>query len=220
MDTLKRRYENRRLFLRRDAKLDKRLRRDFIDNGIATLPCKVSGMDDIISHYSVEGYETLSDEFTEYVRSGAEYIPPDYPIILEISGCRFTEVEQAVIRETVHEDFAYALGAVQHSNRRKLFVALGMMIGMILTGVLTFGTDLLNDTAIEIVYIFFWFFADMAACYFLLDNFGDRRDRILAARLADMELYFSEVHDDSPVTDEDAAQVYEAIQKNDNEQIT
>ena len=57
MDTIKQKLKNRRLFLKRDAKLDKRLREDYIDNGIATLPCKVSGMDEIISHFSVPGYE-------------------------------------------------------------------------------------------------------------------------------------------------------------------
>ena len=213
MDTLKRRVKNRRLFLRRDAKLDRRIREDFLDNGIATLPCRVSGLEDIISHYSVPGYETLNSEFTEYVRSTADFIPADYPIVLEISGCHFTEEEQTVIRETVRSDFTYDLGAVQKVNRRRLLVALGMLLGMIVSGLLTFGTSVLNNSAIEIMYIFFWFFADMTVCYFLFDNFGDRRERLLAARLADMELYFSEVYDDSSVTDEDAALVYEAIRK-------
>ena len=213
MDTLKRRAENRWLFLRRDAKLDERIRTDYIDNGIATLPCRVTGMEDIISHYSVPGYETLSSEFADYVESTAGFIPAGYPIVLEISGCRFTEQEQAVIRRTVRDDFTYDLGAVQKANRRKLLVALAMLIGMIATGLLTFGTSFMGDSAVEVAYIFFWFFADMTVCYFLLDSFGDRRERLLAGRLADMELYFSEDYDDSAVTDEDARLVYEALEK-------
>lgn len=44
MDTVKQKLKNRRLFLKRDAKLAKRLKEDYIDNGIASLPCKVTGI--------------------------------------------------------------------------------------------------------------------------------------------------------------------------------
>ena len=54
MDTFRRRLKNRRIFLGKDAKLGKRVRQEFVDNGIATVPCKVSGYEDIISSYSVE----------------------------------------------------------------------------------------------------------------------------------------------------------------------
>ena len=86
MDTVKQKLKNRRLFLKRDAKLAKRLKEDYIDNGIATLPCKVTGTDDMISRFSVPGYETLSSEFSDYIEASAGFIPPEYPIVLEISG--------------------------------------------------------------------------------------------------------------------------------------
>ena len=77
MDTVKQKLKNRRLFLKRDAKLAKRLKEDYIDNGIASLPCKVTGMDDVISRFSVPGYETLSPELSEYIESSAAFIPPE-----------------------------------------------------------------------------------------------------------------------------------------------
>ena len=213
MDTLKQKLKNRRLFLKRDAKLAKRLKEDYIDNGIASLPCKVTGTDDIISRFSVPGYENLSPEFSDFIESSAEYIPPEYPIVLEISGCRFSEEEQTIIRRTIHEDYTYELGAVQRENKKQLFVALLMLVGMVVTGFLAFGVQGITDTAIEIIYIFFWFFADLAACYFCLDGFENRKKRLLAGRLADMTVYFSEEYDDSAVTDEDAQTVYEELEK-------
>ena len=213
MDTIIQKLKNRRLFLKRDAKLNKRLKEDYIENGIASLPCKVTGMEDVISHFSVPGYETLSPEFSEYIESSAAFIPPDYPIVLEISGCRFSEEEQEIIRTTIREDYTYELGAVQGENRKQLIVALLMLIGMLVTGFLTFGVRGIGDTAIEIIYIFFWFFADLVACYFLLDRFDNRKKRLLAGRLADMTVYFSEKYDDSAVTDEDAQSVYEELEK-------
>ena len=213
MDTIKQKLKNRRLFLKRDAKLDKRLKEDYIDNGIATLPCKVAGMDDMISHFSVPGYETLSPEFSEYIESSAAFIPPEYPIVLEISGCRFSEEEQTIICRTVHEDYTYELGAVQRENRKQLIIAMLMLVGMLITGFLTFGVQGITDTAIEIIYIFFWFFADLTACYFCLDGFENRKKRLLVGRLADMTVCFSEKYDDSAVTDEDAQTVYEELEK-------
>ena len=213
MNTFKQKLKNRRLFLKRDAKLEKRLKEDYIDNGIATLPCKVTGMDDVISHFSVPGYETLSPELSDYIEASAEFIPAEYPIVLEISGCRFSEEEQETIRRIIHDDYTYELGSVQRENRRQLTVALLMLLGMLVTGFLTFGLEGIADTAIEIIYIFFWFFADLTACYFCLDGFENRKKRLLAGRLADMTVYFSEKYDDSAVTDEDAQSVYEELEK-------
>ena len=213
MDTISQKLKNRRLFLKRDAKLSRRLKEDFIDNGIATVPCRVSGIDDVISRFSVPGYETLSPEFSEYIESSAVFIPAEYPIVLEISGCSFSEEEQAIIRRTIHEDYTYELGAVQRENRRQLIVALLMLLGMLVTGFLAFGVQGITETAIEIIYIFFWFFADLTACYFCFDGFENRKKRLLAGRLADMTVYFSEEYDDSAVTDEDAQSVYDELEK-------
>ena len=213
MKTVKQKLKNRRLFLKRDAKLEKRLEKDYIDNGIATLPCRVDGMDDVISRFSVPGYETLSPEFSDYIESSAAFIPAEYPIVLEISGCRFTEEEQAIIRRTVHEDYTYELGAVQRDNRKQLVIALLMLVGMLVTGFLAFGMQGIADTAIEIIYILFWFFADLTVCYFCFDGFENLKKRLLAGRLADMTVYFSEDYDDSAVTDEDAQTVYEELEK-------
>lgn len=213
MDTIKRKIKNRRLFLKRDAKLHQRLKADYIDNGIATIPCRVSGKDDIISRFSVEKYETLSPEFSEYIETMVGFIPADYPIVLEICGCAFSEEEQKVIRDTVREDYLYELGAVQLDNRRQLLIAFGMLAGMLLTGFLTFFVNGIGNSVIEIIYVFFCFFADMVACYFLIDGFENRIKRLLAGRLADMTLYFSDKYDDSAVTDEDAKSAYEELER-------
>ena len=88
-----------------------------------------------------------------------------------------------------------------------------MLVGMIVTGFLTFGIQGIANTAMEVLYIFFWFFADLTACYFCLDGFENRKKRLLAGRLADMTVYFSVEYDDSAVTDEDAQMVYEELEK-------
>lgn len=160
--------KNRRLFLKRDAKLDERLKTDVIDNGIATIPCRVTGMDEIISHYSVKGYETLSPEFSEYIESSAVYIPGEYPIVLEISGYNFSEEEQKMIRNTIHEDYLYKLGSVQKNNRKAFIVAAGMLVGMLLTGWLTFAIQGISNSIVEILYFFSGFLPILLPVTFLL----------------------------------------------------
>ena len=63
-----------------------------------------------------------------------------------------------------------------------LIIAMLMLVGMLITGFLAFGMQGIADTAIEIIYIFFWFFADLTACYSCLDGFENRKKRLLAGR--------------------------------------
>ena len=65
------------LFESRKGHLDYRLKRDYVKNGIATIPCRVSTYEDVISTYSVKGCETLNPEFDEYLKSTAELMPPE-----------------------------------------------------------------------------------------------------------------------------------------------
>ena len=49
------------LFESRKGHLDYRLKRDYVKNGIATIPCRITDYSDVISAYSVKGREKLKD---------------------------------------------------------------------------------------------------------------------------------------------------------------
>lgn len=68
------------LFESRKGHLDYRLKRDYVRNGIAAIPCRVSDYSDVISAYSVKGCETLNPDFDEYLKSTAELMPPECPL--------------------------------------------------------------------------------------------------------------------------------------------
>ena len=72
----------------------------YIENGKAHVHANVSCYEDIISKYSVEGYEFLNQDFIDYIEEVTYYIPVEYPVILEISGCKFTEKEEEIIADT------------------------------------------------------------------------------------------------------------------------
>ncbi len=207
----KQKFKNRILFSRRESHLERRVNEDFIDNGIAAIPCRVSGYDDLISRYSVKGYETVNPEFEAYVEDAASYIPAEYPVLLNITGCSFTEEEQGRIRETVREDFLYALGAVEEKNRSHRNFILLMFVGMLLSGILIFGSLGLNGSSVEILYLLFWFCADFFLSYIFLDAREAREARIRAGRLASAQIVFTEEFEDVAVSDEIVRKVYEGI---------
>ena len=93
--------------------MDNLLHRDFINNGIATLPVKISSYDDVIHPLSVRRYETLNPDFNELVELGAGVIPSDCPIVLNIIEDCLTEEEQKIIVATIQEYYAYKLGVVE-----------------------------------------------------------------------------------------------------------
>ena len=66
-----------RLFESRKGNLDFRVNRDYVRNGIATIPCRISDYSDVINIYSVKGFEIPNTEFIDYIKMSAEVTPPD-----------------------------------------------------------------------------------------------------------------------------------------------
>ena len=108
-----------RLFELRRGHLDYRIKRDYVKDGIATIPCRISDYSDVINTYSVKDYETLNTEFFEYVTTTAEVTPPDCPLVLNIIGDCLSQDEKNTIEEVIRDDFAYDLGMVEKEEKRE-----------------------------------------------------------------------------------------------------
>lgn len=196
---------------RKTSNLEKRLEDEFLDHGIATIPCKVSGIEDIISPYSVKGYESLNSDFVEYIEGIVEYVPEEYPVVLSIVGHIFTEEEQETIRTTIEDDFAYNLGSIEEENKHHFRVFVGMVLGLILTGILLNIFERWETMPKELLFVFFWFFADTFVDYLLLGGRELRKQRIKAARLACIRVEFSEEYDDQDYSEEEAAEIIDDV---------
>ena len=190
----------------------------YVDNGLAYISCNVSGYYDIIDRYSVVGYEWLNESFARFVESNANYIPTEYPILLEICGHRFTKSQQACIEETIADYYALKMGDAQielDKNFNKsaiLFVFL-----LIFAGVLAFtkGGQGLSPLFEEALFVIFWFFL----WEFLDCAWFDRRDldeaRVDAAQLASIKVSFSEQFEDGPVEPEEEKRILAEIFEDD-----
>ena len=208
-----------KLFESRKGHLDYRIKRDYVRNGIATIPCRISDYSDVISTYSVKDYETLNTEFADYLKETAELTPPACPIVLNIIGDCLSQEEKKTIEETILDDFAYDLGMVEKTEKRHTQTFILMLAGLLLSGVILYLTEALREEPRELLYILFWFMGETLCDYIFLTGYELRRERRLAGRLASIKVVFSENYQAPNYTESDVDQLYSEIEKEVNKTI-
>ena len=187
--------ENKQLeeFYKKKSALQQRLQMDFIRDGIAYLPCKVSGVDDILSKFSTPGIESLDSEFTDALMNTVDCIPQEYPLVLEIHGPHFTEEEKRMITEAVISDADYMLGKTEAQNRHHRKVFWSMVAGTVGSGILLGVVKIfVDEIALEFFYVLFWLFADALVRYLFIEHGDYKNDKIRAGRIASMKVEFVE----------------------------
>ena len=202
-----------RLFELRRGHLDYRIKRDYVRNGIATIPCQISSYSDVINTYSVKGYETLNTEFFEYITTSAEVTPPEYPLVLNIIGDCLSDEEKKTIELVIRDDFAYDLGMVEKDEKRHKKFFIIMFIGLFITGVMLRLTEAVPELPRELVFILFWFMGETLCDYIFFTGYDLRRERRLAGRLASIKVVFSESYEKPDYTDSDFDKLYSEIEK-------
>lgn len=208
-----------KLFESRSGNLENRLRKDYIQNGIVTIPCRVSDYNDVISNYSVKGFETLNQEFVDYLKRTDEVIPPEYPVVLNIISDTLSAEEKKAIKETIEDHFAYELGVVENHEKRHTRTFILMLIGMVLSGILLWLTRTLEEESRELFFVLFWFLGDTLCDYIFLTGHDLRHDRRLAGRLASVKIVFSDEFEKPKYTDTNREKLYSEIEKDVKETI-
>lgn len=202
-----------KLFESRKGNLDYRIKRDYIRNGIATLPCRISDYYDVISTYSVKDYETLNPDFVDYLKSTAEVTPPEYPLVLNIIGDCLSQEEKKNIEDVITDEFAYELGVVEKEERRHLRIFCGMFFGLLILVILLWRMQSQKEEPFELFFILFYFMGDTLCDYILMTGHDLRRDRRLAGRLASIKVVFSESYKEPDYTEDDIDKLYSEIER-------
>lgn len=202
-----------RLFKRRRGNLDRRVKRDYIRNGIATIPCRITDYSDIISAYSVKGYETLNPDFADYCKTTAELTPPECPLVLEIIGDCLSEGEKNTVEDIITDDFAYDLGVVEKEEKKHIRVFYGMLFGMMVSGAALWLMNAMAEIPRELFFILFWFMGETLCDYIFLTGHDLRRERRLAGQLASAKIVFSETFSEPEYTDDDVEKLFTEIEK-------
>lgn len=209
-----------RLFESRKGHLDYRVKRDYIRNGIATIPCRVTDYSDVISTYSVKGYETLNPEFFEYLKTTAEITPSDSPLVLNIIGDCLTQEEKKTISEIIADDLAYYLGNVEKTESRHTRIFFIMFFGLIISAAILWFPQYLADVPRELFFILLWFTGETLCDYIFMTGYELRRERRLAGRLASVKVIFSERYEEPHYTDSDLDTLLSEIEKGVNDTLS
>ena len=202
-----------KLFESREGHLDYRIKRDYIRNGIATIPCSISDYSDVISSYSVKGYETLDPGFVDFLKDSAGTIPEEYPLVLNIVGPGLSQEEKKTIEEVILDDTAYDLGIVERDEKRHTKVFWLMFIGLLIFELILFLTRSMADEPRELIFITLYFMGDTLCDYLFLTGYDLRKARRQAGRLASIKVIFSEEFKDMNYTDGDIDKLYSEIER-------
>ena len=193
--------------------MDYLLHRDFINNGIATFPVKISSYDEVIHPNSVRWYETLNQDFADLIELGAGVLPPDCPIVLNIIEDCLTEEERKIIVATIREYYAYKLGMVEKDLKRHTKRFVFMTVGLVVSAILLWLSEGLDDISRELFFVLFWFMGDTICDYILLTGHDLRRDKRAAGQMASIKVTFSKSFDESDYTKEEVDKLHSEIEK-------
>lgn len=186
------RKQNKHKFYQQQAHIEDRVKEQFIsDNNTAIIPCRVKDYYDIIHPFSVEGYEAINPEFTAYVADVIRFIPVEYPVVLDITGCNFSDEQKKRIVEALKVDAIYELGAIETEGKALKDKLIYMLCGLFAMGIfLTVMNFVITGMPREFFLIVFWFFADFIISYLLWDRREYQNELILAGRMVSMEVTF------------------------------
>ena len=200
------------IFESRKSKLDKIINQDYVRNGIATIPCQISDYSDVISTYSVRGYERLNTEFADYLESAAEVTPPECPLVVNIIGNCLSPAEQNTITNVIRNAYGADLGMVERKQQQHNRNFVLMLIGLVLSGILLFLSRSLEDEPRELFFILFWFMGDTLCDYIFMTGYDLRREKRLAGRLASIKVVFSDRFEEKDITKKDIDRLYSEIE--------
>ena len=187
----------------------------FINNGVAHIACNVSGLDDVLNRYGVQGYETLNNELSDYIEGIVPLIGKKTPIVIEITGHDFSEEEQGKIEAAFWNHFELR-AAIARKEQKALIVRIiwfavcFLSVYLVLNNVPAFANGGLND----IGFILLWFFGDRMVDYLLLQNKGTKEVFVRYAQLESVKLIFTSHYEDKVFTDQEANMLCDEVESN------
>ncbi len=209
--------QNIRNFKKKSVDVAKFVKDFYIDQGLAYISCNVSDYNDVIDRFSVPGYEWLNESFARFVEENANYIPPEYPIVLSICGAKFNDKQQECIEETIADYYALKMGDCQMAeqrNRSKIIVFSALVALLSVVMWLSTARKWIWPLS-EAIYVMFWFSLWDMIELIVFDRPDLKEEKHAATQLATMKVTFSEVYDDGPLKPEEEAKIIKEVFEDD-----
>lgn len=159
---------NIKIFKKKEFNLNKFINDYYMDKNSAYMTVKVKNYDDIVSKFSVDNYEWINPEFADHLELMAYYIPVEEPIVIEITGVKFTDEEKVIIEKVIKTYFGLKLGDKMlnlDNNRNKYMILLIYGIFSFIVFYILYISNVI-ETILEVFIFGFWFimweFANLA----------------------------------------------------------
>lgn len=160
--------KNIKIFKKKEFNLNKFINDYYMDKNSAYMTVKVKNYDDIVSKFSVDNYEWINPEFADHLELMAYYIPVEEPIVIEITGVKFTDEEKVIIEKVIKTYFGLKLGDKMlnlDNNRNKYMILLIYGIFSFIVFYILYISNVI-ETILEVFIFGFWFimweFANLA----------------------------------------------------------
>ena len=186
--------KNLRQLKKKKIENEKYVKDFYLENDLAFISCNVKKFNDIIDPFSTKDYEWPTQDFLHFIESNAQYIPVEYPIVLEINGKTFTEDEKKIIRETIHDYYALKMGDAQleiSANRRKSLSLL--VIGLVSSVGVQLASKISSEVPLrEAIVMLFWLFLWEGLDCLILDGKDLKNKKTEAAQMANITVTFKD----------------------------
>lgn len=203
----KRQFDNKKIHT---AEL---LSRIMVHDDTGYIVLQASSVTDVISSYSVRGYEYLNSEFKGLLDKFIEFLPDTFPVILEITGCDFTEAEQEQVQNAIWHEYEYDYLAENRDMKKTILrAASSLLFSLIFLSYLYFWNP--TGLVVDLIWIPLWTFLDSVICLFLYDLPGSRKNKRRFIQKQTMKLLFSKTYEDDDPPEQKIQEYHSAILEN------
>lgn len=202
-----------RYYRKRHVDYEKEVSGYFVSEGVAYIAMHAAGREDILSRYSVEGLPYLNCEFVSTLDAITEHIPEELPLVLELTGHRFTEEEQREIEKAVRAHYALRLGAYEYEKKGSRARVLWFFLYLAVFLALSLWNILPGSPAIEIAYLLFYSLGDRFLESVFLSRSSAVSEKLSLGQLSSLKILFTETYDPRQLTGEEAASLTEEVTK-------
>ena len=159
---------------------------------IKKLTYHISSVEDIINHFSQEGFEILSASFLAFIDMMCPEATDTAPILLEITGRKLEESQQKRIDYAIWLHYRLRLTRLERSSKTCRMKIFWFLICTVLSSLLLYMvTQQTTEVETQFYYLPIWFFGYRLLTYPLQEYLPLRREIKRCRQLAAMKLVFS-----------------------------
>lgn len=203
-------YDFKKSFDSKQIKIQELMKSVTVNNDTGYVTIHVNRVEDVLSTYSITGYEFLNGVFKSVLSKYIAYIPAHFPMVLEITGCEFTEAEKESIQNAIWHEYEYdyltEFKGIKHAAMRSV---VGLGFALVFLAYLIFGNP--ASIVVDLVWIPLWTLLDplISLFWYVIPNFRQMKRRLIQCQT--MKILYTKEYKDIAPSQETLSKIHEDI---------